>query len=302
MSNEATGAVWRHSKSKGKARLVLLAIADQTKRDGTGAWPSLSTIAAMAGIGRRSVPRIIDHLCLIGELRVISGGGPHRCNLYDVCLPNLLRDPDSDIAALCKTDSIVPSIPSDSDTTRAEMVPPFAPDPSDRSTYRDPVLQPHTRDTVVPLDAADLVVIWNQHKSNVQPECKTLSGERQRSARARLCEVRKYLAKLTTPNAPAESTERNWWIALVQKLAQSGWHNGQNERKWIADFDFLLRPQTWVRYVERTLGDATNGATIPTAEQRRQQIRNTNARALAKLPIYKPTWADDDDETGDAAK
>jgi len=68
MSIEVMNAVWRHSKSDGRARLVLLAIADHQGE--IGAWPSIQTLARMVNASERSVQRDIQYLVSIGELSV----------------------------------------------------------------------------------------------------------------------------------------------------------------------------------------------------------------------------------------
>ena len=81
-------AVWQHSKSSGRARLVLLAIADHQGE--IGAWPSISTIAKMVNASERSVQRDIQELQKLGELRVEVQNAPtrnqYKSNLYWVTL------------------------------------------------------------------------------------------------------------------------------------------------------------------------------------------------------------------------
>lgn len=88
MSIEIMNAVWRHSKSSGRARLVLLAIADHQGE--IGAWPSISTIAKMVNASERSVQRDIQELQKLGELRVEVQNAPtrnqYKSNLYWVTL------------------------------------------------------------------------------------------------------------------------------------------------------------------------------------------------------------------------
>jgi len=84
-------AVWQHSKADGRARLVLLAIADHQGE--IGAWPSISTIAKMVNSSERSVQRDIQHLQSIGELKVEVQNAPtksqYKSNLYWVTLPGV---------------------------------------------------------------------------------------------------------------------------------------------------------------------------------------------------------------------
>lgn len=98
MSIEVMQAVWRESASDGRARLVLLAIADHQGE--IGAWPSLETLARMVNSSVRSVQRDIQYLQQLGELIVLTQQAPSRSqyksNLYWVNLPSvrLLINPE----------------------------------------------------------------------------------------------------------------------------------------------------------------------------------------------------------------
>jgi len=91
MAIEVINAVWKHSQSKNRARLVLLAIADMQGE--IGAWPSLATIAKMVNASERSVQRDIQTLVELGELRVEMQNAPvsrqYKSNLYWVILPGV---------------------------------------------------------------------------------------------------------------------------------------------------------------------------------------------------------------------
>jgi len=90
MSIEIMNAVWRESKSDGRARLVLLAIADHQGE--IGAWPSIRRIAQMVNSSERSVQRDIQYLQKIGELRIEVQNAPtqgqYKSNRYWVTLPS----------------------------------------------------------------------------------------------------------------------------------------------------------------------------------------------------------------------
>jgi hypothetical protein len=98
MSIEVMQSVWRESASDGRARLVLLAIADHQGE--IGAWPSLETLARMVNSSVRSVQRDIGYLQQLGELIVLVQQAPSRSqyksNLYWVNLPSvrLLINPE----------------------------------------------------------------------------------------------------------------------------------------------------------------------------------------------------------------
>lgn len=92
MSVESSTLVWMHSRSKGTARIVLLAIADH---DGDGgAWPSVETLMRKAGnIDRRAIQRAIANLESLGEIRrfLQAGGTPEmdntrRPNRYEILI------------------------------------------------------------------------------------------------------------------------------------------------------------------------------------------------------------------------
>jgi len=91
LSIAVINAVWEHSNSKNRARVVLLAIADMQGE--IGAWPSLATLAKMANASERSVQRDIQTLVELGELRVEVQSAPvsrqYKSNLYWVTLPGV---------------------------------------------------------------------------------------------------------------------------------------------------------------------------------------------------------------------
>jgi hypothetical protein len=70
MSIKCMDRVWSHSRSKGSALLLLLAIADHAHDDGTGAWPSQETLARKTRMSVRQVRRLLDLLAAGGELTI----------------------------------------------------------------------------------------------------------------------------------------------------------------------------------------------------------------------------------------
>lgn len=91
MSVQATTAVWKHSRSEGNQRLVLLAIADHAHPDGTHANPGNDTLALMCQISERSVRNHIATLKDdLNELVQVKGGrGPGNFAEYEIKLPGL---------------------------------------------------------------------------------------------------------------------------------------------------------------------------------------------------------------------
>jgi hypothetical protein len=84
MSIEAMNLVLNHSKASGRAKLVLLGIANHFGDN--GAWPSIETLARYANASERSVKRDIQELVELGELVVEVNSAPmksqYKTNLY----------------------------------------------------------------------------------------------------------------------------------------------------------------------------------------------------------------------------
>jgi len=100
VSVQAISWVFEHSKSRLGPRHVLLSIANHAKSDGTGAWPSVSTIAREAKLSIRQVQYALVTLSKLGELRVSRGKGPSGCNLYSLPLVQGLRTGTSNRGAV----------------------------------------------------------------------------------------------------------------------------------------------------------------------------------------------------------
>jgi hypothetical protein len=84
MSIEAMNLVLNHSRATGRAKLVLLGIANHFGDN--GAWPSIETLARYANASERSVKRDIQELVELGELIVEVNSAPmksqYKTNLY----------------------------------------------------------------------------------------------------------------------------------------------------------------------------------------------------------------------------
>lgn len=91
MAIEIVSAVLNQSKATGRAKLVLLGIANHQGEQ--GAWPSIATLARYANASERSVKRDIQELIDLGELRVEINAAPgdsqYKTNRYWVLLPGV---------------------------------------------------------------------------------------------------------------------------------------------------------------------------------------------------------------------
>jgi hypothetical protein len=94
MSIEAVSLVLNESKATGRAKLVLLGIANHLGDH--GAWPSISTLARYANASERSVKRDIQELVDLGELKVELQNAPtktqYKTNLYWITISSGVTD------------------------------------------------------------------------------------------------------------------------------------------------------------------------------------------------------------------
>lgn len=84
MSIKCMTRVWEYSQTKGSLLLLLLAIADYAHDDGTGAYPSLETLAAKTRMTVQNVIRLVNAAEKIGELQIDRGSGRGNPNQYTV--------------------------------------------------------------------------------------------------------------------------------------------------------------------------------------------------------------------------
>ena len=99
MSIEAVALVLNKSKATGRAKLVLLGIANHLGDQ--GAWPAISTLARYANASERSVKRDIQELVELGELRVELQNAPtrtqYKTNLYWLTIDSGVTDSASGV-------------------------------------------------------------------------------------------------------------------------------------------------------------------------------------------------------------
>jgi hypothetical protein len=88
MSVEMISLVVNQSRAEGRAKLVLIVIANH--HGDNGAWPSIETLARYANASERSIKRDLAYLQELGELSVeINGsdfGGQYKTNKYWITL------------------------------------------------------------------------------------------------------------------------------------------------------------------------------------------------------------------------
>lgn len=91
MSVQATAWVIQHSEHKGSNLLLLIMIANHAHADGTGAWPSVSTLAKECRMSERQIKRMLPELDASGELVVFWSKG-RRAHEYAIAMGETNRD------------------------------------------------------------------------------------------------------------------------------------------------------------------------------------------------------------------
>lgn len=88
-------AVWQHSKAKGAARLLLLAIADAAHDSGelSAYRRSHQLLSQKTLLAQKNLGRVVQQLVELGELQVIELGSGHRQSSYQILLPGLDGSP-----------------------------------------------------------------------------------------------------------------------------------------------------------------------------------------------------------------
>jgi hypothetical protein len=84
VSVQAISWVLEHSKSELGSRLVLISIANAALDDGTGAWPSVATLAQKSKLSERQVRYCLRKLEEAGELQTQIKSGPYGTNMYSL--------------------------------------------------------------------------------------------------------------------------------------------------------------------------------------------------------------------------
>lgn len=116
-----------------------------------------------------------------------------------------------------------------------------------------------------------LSVIWNENCGDL-PKVKLCN-----SSRKKKCEIRYKEAT----GREGTSERYDYWIGIVQRISESDFCNGKNDRNWVATFDWLLQPETHLK-VDEGKFDNRKGPTPPIGggQMTFQQKKTANNTAL----------------------
>jgi len=111
--------IWASRGTTGAERLTLLALADATPDGAYVCWPSVATLADMAGVSPRTVQRIVQALRESGQLAVVEGRGRTHTTRY-VVLVGLTDDEAREALADLNGDTAVSPIPDRKGDTKPD--------------------------------------------------------------------------------------------------------------------------------------------------------------------------------------
>jgi len=109
-----------------------------------------------------------------------------------------------------------------------------------------------------------LAEIWNEHSGKL-PKVRGCSSARLASVNARW----------------KENDSEAYWIEVIKTLADSPFCNGASDRKWVADFDFLLQPDTQHKALEGKYGKRTSSV-VESNRQKEDEYKAEQARLMAQ--------------------
>lgn len=158
MGQLARQRIWESRGTTGNERLILLALADATPDGKYTCYPSVQTLADMAGVSARQGQRIIQALTESNKIAVVPGRGRNHTTRYAV----LVELSDEEVAAAMielKGDTAMSPIPTDKgdrkgdikhDTAlspfETEKVTDFAEKVTDRAIKGDTAMSPEQKE------------------------------------------------------------------------------------------------------------------------------------------------------------
>ena len=112
----------------------------------------------------------------------------------------------------------------------------------------------------------DLRSLWNDGTTAPIPKCRELSPKRTVAIRARL-------------------SERPWseWVEVVARIDASPFCRGQNDRGWVASFDWLIQTETAIKVLEGKYDDRAALVPVKPTSKRDAHMDAASAEVLAQV-------------------
>lgn len=223
-----TKAALQQSKARGAARTVLAAIACHSNKNGS-AFPSIATIADLAGVSRRGAQKAINRLEQLGEITIQRGKGRGNASIYSLKIKgehsNTKGEPPFALSETIKGEHS--DIKGEhSDNKRRTPVRPKR----QEETIEEPLLE--VEELQKQFTPETILAHWNQIEGTTK--ARAITPDRERSAKARI----------------REPFFRDHWKEAIEKVNNSNFCKGHGPRGWKADLDWFLRPGTVAKILE----------------------------------------------------
>jgi hypothetical protein len=207
--------VIEHSKHKGNAFVVLLMIANHARSDGSGAWPSVKTLAKEARISPRAVQYTVRRLERSGELLTEVGHGPSGSNLYS--LPKYAKYAYASFASPTQHDCAPPTQPP-------------APAPAITVAPEPSLKQPSINRPIAPSEQSVPALV--------------LDSEPKTSKKAKTKKIKHDLPVDFVPNETNRRIARDLGVNLSNALIEFTEYHGSRGNQFA---DWHLALNTWLR-------------------------------------------------------
>ena len=208
MSLDAQDWVWNHSRSKGTARLVLLAIADKAYGKGCTAYAGTTMLVQRSNAARSSVVAAVDKLIESGELAVVAGQqGPRGETVYT--LPKARRHRRSTPEGGPESGPVQNPDRSENRTGTES-----GPGGSENRTGRGPDSGPHNgknTNTYLPPTAVPDSTTSHEQAGREQIDLD-------------LTAATEFLQNLPAPWSVGRVTAKAYAAQLLDTIAEQGWH------------------------------------------------------------------------------
>jgi hypothetical protein len=134
----------------------------------------------------------------------------------------------------------------------------------------------------------DLAELWNQ-----------ISGPLPKVVAEKLSDFRKQKARVRLREEP----DLDQWKIAIEKLTKWDWGTGNNDRGWVATFDYLLRPGTMVKATEGFFDAKPARRSRPDARRLPQcELEDKYSYTMATLPTEEEMAAMEAEEAANAAQ
>lgn len=233
--------VWNLTCDTPGQKIVLLALAD-CEREDAGCWPSLSTLQKKCSMSRQGILNQIGALEKRGWISVERGDG--KSSLYRITIPvhamDYLpekmhafkpingHDQSTQLTSPLNGHPVVHAVDQHQSTELTTPV--HAMDSNHKEPKVEPKIEPAAKEEAI---CERFMTRWNKLPDPF-PKVQTMSQGRKTSLRARLRD--KFWKENFEP--------------AMQIMEKSLFLLGKNQRGWVADVEFFLRPDSVAKIIE----------------------------------------------------